>query len=109
MINDLHDAMSQGKSHQILGRIIKGLVVYTKTHFATEEKYFDKFGYPETRSHKKEHTAFTRQVSEFKQDFDAGKIGLSIEVMRFLSNWLRNHIKNVDKKFGPFFNEHGLK
>jgi hypothetical protein len=29
--------------------------------------------------------------------------------MNYLSEWLQNHIKIVDKKYGPFFNEKGLK
>lgn len=109
MINDLTDAMRQGKSKDILGKIINGLIGYAVTHFRAEEKYFDQFGYPETNSHKKEHSYFTKKIAEFKAGFDAGKLGLSIEVMDFLSNWLQDHIKGVDKKYGPFFNEKGLK
>jgi hypothetical protein len=26
-----------------------------------------------------------------------------------VSDWLQNHIKGVDMKYGPFFNENGLK
>jgi hemerythrin len=109
MINDLNDAMKQGKGKDILGEIINGLANYTVTHFRIEEKYFDQFGYPDTNNHKKEHLNFTKKVTEFKDRFDKGKIGLSIEIMNFLSNWLQNHIKRVDKKYGPFFNEKGLK
>jgi hemerythrin len=109
MINDLHDAMRMGKGKDVLGEIIKGLVGYAVTHFQTEEKYFDQFGYPEAGSHKGEHSAFTQKVAEFKAGFDAGKLALSITVMDFLSNWLRNHIKGVDKKYSLFFNEKGLK
>lgn len=109
MINDLNDAMRQGKSKEVLGKIINGLVTYAGTHFRTEEKYFDKFGYPDANSHKKEHSDFTNKVADFKDGFDKGKLGLSIEIMNFLSFWLQNHIKVVDKKYGPFFNEKGLK
>lgn len=109
MINDLNDAMRQGKGKDVLGKIINGLVGYAGTHFRTEEKYFEQFGYPDAGSHKKEHFDFTKKVAEFKDGFDTGKIGLSIEVMNFLSNWLQNHIKVVDNKYGPFFNGKGLK
>jgi hemerythrin len=109
MINDLNDAMRHGKGKDILGRIIDGLVNYAGVHFRTEEAYFDRFGYPESRSHKIEHSSFTKEVADFKSKFDAGKLALSVEVMNFLGNWLQNHIKGVDKKYGPFLNEHGLK
>ena len=92
-----------------MGKIVQELVGYTLTHFKTEEKYFDQFGYPETDSHKQEHSDFVKKVGEFKDDFETGKLGLSIPVMNFLSDWLRTHIKGSDKKYGPFFNEKGLK
>ncbi len=109
MINELHDAMRQGKGSAVLGRILNGLISYTDSHFKTEEKYFDQFGYPDTEAHKKAHEAFVRKVSDFRDGFEQGRTGLSIEIMNFLSDWLRQHIQGVDKKYGPFFNEHGLK
>lgn len=101
--------MRQGKGKDVLGKIVKELVGYAVTHFRTEEKYFDQFGYPETDSHKKEHSDFIKKVAEFKNEFETGRVGLSIPVMNFLSDWLQNHIKETDKKYGPFFNEEGLK
>lgn len=109
MINDLHDAMRQGKGKDVLEKIINGLVAYAATHFRTEERYFDQFGYPEADSHRKAHSAFVKKISEFKDGFEAGKIGLSLQVMNFLRDWLQKHIKESDKKYGPFFNEMGLK
>ncbi len=109
MINNLDDAMRQGKGKEALGKIISGLVSYAATHFATEEKYFDKFNYPDAAPHKAEHSAFAKKATEFKTEFDAGRLGLTIQVMQFLSNWLQNHIKCVDKKYSSFFNQHGLK
>jgi hemerythrin len=108
MINDLNDAMKQGQDKDILGKTISDLIDYTGTHFGTEEKYFDEFGYSETESHKKEHSDFVGKVSEFKSKFDAGTSELSAEIMDFLANWLQGHIKGIDKKYVPFFNENGL-
>jgi hemerythrin len=101
--------MKLGKGNAVLGKIISGLIDYTVSHFRTEEKYFDRYGYPETDRHKKEHSDFVDKVSEFKNGFDQGKLSVSVEVMRFLSQWLQNHIKGTDKKYGPFLNEKGLK
>jgi hemerythrin len=109
MINNLDDAMRQGKGKEVLGKIISGLVSYTVSHFGKEEKYFDQFGYPEASAHKAAHASFISKVTEFKKDFETGKLGISIQVMQFLSDWLKEHIKVVDKKYGPFFNQHGLK
>jgi hemerythrin len=109
MINNLNDAMKQGKGKDALAIIINELFTYAGNHFATEEKYFDKFKYPAATSHKFEHTNFVKKVSEFKNGFDSGKMSLTIEVMNFLKDWLKGHIQGTDKKYGPFFNANGLK
>ena len=109
VINELQEAMQNRKGNEVLGKIIEEMVGYARTHFKTEEVYFDKFGYPEADSHKKEHAEFMDKVSDFKKDFDAGRIGLSVEVMNFLSDWLKNHIMGSDKNYSAFFNEKGLK
>ena len=49
------------------------------------------------------------QVLAFKTKFEANTVGLSMEVMTFLSNWLQGHIKGEDKKYTPCFNANGLK
>ena len=109
MINDLYDAMKIGKGKESVGKILNGLIAYTATHFMLEEKYFDKFGYPDKANHKKEHAAFVKRVNEFKTGFEAGKVTLTIEIMNFLSEWLVKHIKVTDKNYSKFFNEKGLK
>jgi len=108
-INDLSEAMKEGKGKDVAGEIISGMILYAQTHFATEEKYFDKFGYPETLMHKEEHNAFVKKVTEFKNDFDKGKQLLSIPLLSFLRDWLVNHINVSDMKYSGFFNENGLR
>lgn len=109
MINELNGAMKQGKGKDVLGKILITLIDYTATHFKTEEKYFDLYKYPETAIHKKEHIAFVRKVSEFKDGFERQELSITIDVMTFLSDWLKNHIKVTDKKYSTFFNDRGLK
>jgi hemerythrin len=109
MINELNEAMLQAKGKVALTKILNELVAYTVNHFGTEEKYFAQYDFPYANNHKKEHQAFKEKVAAFKKDFDAGKLGLSIEVMKFLSDWLQTHIKGTDKKYSSFFNEKGLK
>jgi hemerythrin len=109
MINELNDAMKAGKGREVLAKIVNGLVSYTTTHFKAEEKYFAQFGYPDTESHKKEHAAFIQKVSEFKAGLEKDKLSVTIEVMSFLSNWLKSHIMGTDKKYSQFFHEKGLK
>lgn len=107
-LNDLADAMSQGKAKDSLMFILRQLVAYTQMHFSTEEKYMTQWGFPELEGHKLEHQAFVEQVAKFQEDFRAGKVLLSVQVLNFLKDWVSNHIRETDKNYGPFFNAHGL-
>ena len=109
VVNDLHDAMGKGKGKEVLGKTFDGLIKYAEEHFLTEEKYFEQFGYPDTDSHKNEHTNFVIKLAEFKVRFDAGKENLTIELMNFLVNWLNNHLQTFDMQYRSFFNAQGLK
>ncbi|MDM8516057.1 bacteriohemerythrin [Desulfobacterales bacterium HSG16] len=109
ILNILDDAMRQGKGKDVLGKIVNSLIDYAQIHFSTEEMYFVKLEYPDSAAHIKEHKDFVKKVFKFKNDFNQGKLGLSIDIMNFLSGWLTNHIQVSDKKYEPFFNSKGLK
>ncbi len=109
MLNELYDAMQAGQGRDLLGRILNGLVQYTKFHFAREEKFFAQTGYAAAGPHKQEHDALTRQVLDVQQKYAAGATTtLSLDVMQFLRNWLVNHIQGSDQKYRPHLNAKGI-
>ena len=108
LINTLHDAMRNGEDRDALGKLINQLVIYAVMHFAKEEDYFDRLGYPDADAHEKQHTAFEMKVTEFEEAFKNGEQDMSIDIMNFLCNWLVGHIKGSDRKYGPFLNAQGI-
>lgn len=111
MLNDLHEAMLKGKGRDALGAILDGLIGYTRTHFANEEKYMLQHHYPDYPAHKKEHDALAKQVLAVQAKYKQGGTSatLSMDVLNFLSDWLVKHIMGSDRKYTPFFNGKGLK
>jgi hemerythrin len=109
MVNDLYDAMQAGHAKDSLGRILDELVKYTQVHFAREEKFFEQTAYPASGPHKQEHDTLTRQVLDVQQKYMAGAAAtLSIDVLRFLKNWLINHIQVNDQKYRAHLNSKGI-
>ncbi len=100
--------MREGKGNQALGGILNDLISYATIHFSTEEKLMDDFNYPDFEFHVEEHKNFTQKITDFKEAFDLGKIGISVDVLDFLKDWLSKHILKSDKKFGPFLNDKGI-
>jgi hemerythrin-like metal-binding protein len=109
LLNELHDSMKAGHSKESLGRILGELVQYTRVHFAREEKYLVDSGYPAVAAHKKEHDTLTRQVLDVQQKYLSGTtVALSIDVLKFLKDWLIDHIQGRDQKYRQHLNTRGI-
>jgi len=108
LINKLHDAMRAGQGKQALEGTLQELAAYTVYHFQTEEKYMEQFKYPRLPSHKAEHAAFVKKVTDFQKEFAENRLGLSLELMNFLKDWVNNHIKETDKQYSAAFRAGGL-
>lgn len=100
IINDLYDALKEGKANDILGDIFNRLVRYTITHFHDEERIMIDNEYPGKLTHMEIHRDLIKKVHQYQQKFEKGETGLSVDVLNFLNNWLTSHILNEDKKIG---------
>lgn len=108
MINSLHDAMRTGKGNDVTAKMVNEMAVYAVRHFGEEEKYMQQHNYPQFAAHKAEHDAFKQKVNDLQHKLRDQKIGVTLEVMTFLKDWLSKHILEVDKRYGPFLKEHGV-
>jgi hemerythrin-like metal-binding protein len=109
LINDLHEGLKAGHGKETLGKILDGLVNYTKSHFEREERLFAKTGYPDSHAHKKQHDDLTHQVLSVQAQYKGGAAAtLTMDVMDFLKTWLTNHIQGSDQKYSAHLNAHGV-
>ncbi|MEW6013478.1 MAG: bacteriohemerythrin [Elusimicrobiota bacterium] len=104
IINKLNEAMKSGRSKEILNDIISSLIKYTQTHFKSEEDFFKSVNYPEAQTHGNCHRAFVLKVADFEKRFKSNQVGLGVDVMNFLKDWLINHIQKEDKKYSYYKN-----
>lgn len=109
LINKLFDAMSKGKAKEVLNEIMNSLIDYTKTHFQREEFYFRSTNYPDFEAHKLQHELFVKKVNELKNLFEKGDSKVSTDLIRFLSEWLINHIKVSDKAYASHLIKYHVK
>ena len=105
MVNELHRAMKMKIGSQEAGSILTRLANYTVYHFGYEEKLFDTHGYPDASNHKKMHKDLVAKVLAFSKEFEQGRAALSMDLMKFLTDWLKNHIMKTDKAYAPFLKE----
>jgi hemerythrin len=83
-------------------RAVSELLDYTRTHFASEEALMAAAGYPELATHQDLHQELLHQVSDMEIRVEVGEPSASLDLSRFLANWLINHIQAADRRFGAF-------
>lgn len=108
LINHLFDAMSHGKANEVLWEILDHLLDYTKTHFRREEMYFATTNYSEIIEHKLQHEIFVEKLMSLRAQFEKGDKTISVELIKYLSDWLINHILISDKRYMTHLKKSGL-
>lgn len=108
ILNSLYLVLKKDDSDQEISNTLKQLLSYTNFHFATEEKYFDKFNYEFSDEHKKAHQDLKIEVGKFQKRFEAEGSQILFDLLDFLENWVVGHLIGHDKKYVNCFNENGL-
>ena len=106
-LNALHEIAPKGDRNAI-GAAYDKLVDIVAKHFASEETNFAKHGWQEKDSHKVMHDELVKTCLDLQAKFRAGKAEINQETTKFVSEWLTNHIPNIDKGYGPFLNSKGV-
>lgn len=95
---DLHAAMLRGAGRNVIAATLDSLLDYTQKHFRDEEQLMVKNKYPQYAQHKAEHDKFTQRVRQLKTDLANNQAAITVAVMQFVSDWLKNHIVGNDTK-----------
>ena len=104
----VHDEFRVDKFDDII-EIIEELRDYTIKHFADEEQYMKSINYDGLPEQVAAHTAFVEKLNAIDFDeIDQNQEGTLDNLIKFLLNWLVQHILKVDKKM-PYVEEAALK
>jgi hemerythrin-like metal-binding protein len=109
ILNDLYDAMMQGHAREVTGPLLRKLINYTRDHFSAEEAMMAAANYPGLLEHRRLHRELTRQVGEYEARFEKGEVTVNLDLLKFLRNWLTNHIQHTDREYGPCLAKHEAK
>jgi hemerythrin-like metal-binding protein len=101
--NILFDTMQGAQDREVVGSVLKELQQYVVYHFKTEESLMKMYNYPNMNKHTLEHEDAIQKVNKLVLDYERGLQTVDIELLKFLSDWLQNHILQVDRKYIPYF------
>ncbi len=84
-------------------RLINDLEDYAAQHFKEEERFMEATGFPKLASHKMAHETFVRRVTAERAAIEKGSPSLSLDLLRFLQNWLVEHIMVSDREYARHY------
>lgn len=103
-IEDMLNALIQKKCEKKVLSFLSFLRDYVHMHFNVEEKYMQRYNYPDYSDHYKQHREFNNRLKMHEDQYavhGAGR-GLAIKIERELWDWYKTHICNYDKKLAVF-------
>lgn len=101
-INQLASAGSLNNHHAV-AMIIDELLSYAAFHFDLEERLMAASDYPDLAEHRASHKHFVNWVITFRDDYVTyGKRALGEPVLKFLKDWLSQHILEEDRQYSAF-------
>jgi hemerythrin len=91
----------------LLETIAKDLLTYAIMHFETEENLMRRHGYAEAfpemaKTHIAQHRDFSHQVVAVCDNLREGRHVSRMEVLKYLNEWLRNHVLGIDQQLAAF-------
>jgi hemerythrin-like metal-binding protein len=107
-LNQLHAAMIQGKGKPVTISLLRKLPDLARDHFASEESLMKAAHYPQLAEHHAKHEEFAERLNELVLCLKQGDNNPSILLLKFMREWITNHIQTEDQAFGPWLNDHGI-
>jgi hemerythrin-like metal-binding protein len=106
-LREANERLLDSSDAALLAEIARDLLSYAIMHFETEEELMQRYGYhdacPEVaRLHVAQHREFSRQVVAVRDSLHEGRQVSRIDVLRYLNEWLRNHVLGIDQQLGDF-------
>lgn len=108
MLNQLHDKVGAG-DHAGANALLEAFVPFVAKHFKTEEDLMLAHKYPNYAAHKAEHDKLVETALGLLQSVKSGEARLSADTTLFVRDWLTKHIPAVDKPYGPYLHDHGVR
>ena len=108
-MNELDRAVRFSRGVPKIIKTLDFLIEYTDFHFGTEERNMVELDYPQLEYHRGQHAEFVKTLKDLEMDFEeeGATEALAESINTFMFNWLVNHIKTVDVRFGEFLAQKG--
>ncbi len=101
LVNHFDDVIQMGM-HEELPHIVDDLISLSEAHFRFEEGLIQRSGFPRVAEHRKMHDELLDQVRMMRRSMMVGGHVSHKAVVRFLADWLTNHILREDMEYKAY-------
>jgi hemerythrin len=98
--DELHKALLAGAGRAQLKPILANLLESAEQHFRHEERLMRAIHYDAFSWHKHQHDAVRKRAKALAKRFEEGDAVAPSELLKFLSDWLRDHMAVADRMMG---------
>jgi hemerythrin len=107
ILNELHAAMMMGQAQSVAGPLLLKLKDHARDHHSTEERMLETAKYPGLAQQREQHREFAGKIDEFASRHEQNDPTMYVQLLRFMRDWLHNHMLNEDQQYRPCLNERG--
>jgi hemerythrin-like metal-binding protein len=100
VMNKIYDARAQGRDGTTINQLVARLGSVCSRHFADEEAFMQKVGYPGIGPHRQLHAQLLERFTRHAEEIKAANGAAPEAFFDFLRFWLTSHIKGIDAKYG---------
>jgi hemerythrin len=100
--SELYKAVMAGAPADHVCTLLRSLLTTAEEHFQHEERLMRDSEFASYEWHKQQHDAVRKRAKEFVRLIDAGEPDARIELLTFLSGWLRDHTAVADRMMGAY-------
>jgi hemerythrin len=103
---ELHRAVLAGKDIAEIQALLKELIARASRHFTHEEEMMRAAGYPSYEWHKGQHDSIRAKVKSAERRLRRGETDGTLELLKYLSGWLKNHTSVTDRLMSAYCRNH---
>ena len=107
-VDRLRKSVQAGAAREEVDALLSDLIRCSDGHFATEEAFMAKYGYPDLTQHVAEHASMLTSLYELRAKFQENHHALALMVPTFMEGWLKHHISDGDFGFVTFLKARNL-
>jgi hemerythrin len=108
IVERLRGSIQTGAERAVVESLLEDLVACSERHFASEEAFMGRFGYPDLTQHVSEHASMLTSLHELLAKLRESHQAMALMVLTFMEGWLKHHISDGDFGFVTFLKARNL-